>query len=141
METVDSGLEALITDAAAEEHRLVSSLEDTQANLDQVRSQLTAFRVTLAAYRAKQGNPPDAVDILERLAARSQSEGAVFLAEERGGIVKVTETRDMLVLAGKLASPKNSYAIVYNLLKNHDRFEPMGSATFRLKSNNGIHDP
>ncbi len=64
----------------------------------------------------------------------THKEAVDYIADKHGGRVKVGEAKHLLIEAGLVTgNPKYVYGHIYNMLKNDERYEPVGKGEFQKK--------
>ena len=118
--------------------------------LAQVEADMNAVERTLELYQdldaVDSGSPPAATPSVhyrpEDYDRMSQVQAIVVLAASKGGVVTVSDAKQMLVETGKTQS-KKPYSIATSIIiRRNDLFEWVGPGTYRLlthPNNQGHH--
>ncbi len=141
--------------------------ESLTTELAAVRQQLTAVQLTLQLVKGEQptnigfrelsatdrnqvddNGQPMLVPVVangwkEKLRGLKHLEALRRIAQGNGGLVKVTEARNIMISAGLITGkPRNATSHLYNIMDNSPLFEKHAPGTYRLvENNNQIDDP
>lgn len=78
-------------------------------------------------------SPPDNGEWASRLRGLTQYEALVRIAKDNGGVLRISDARDILIKAGlSKGSPRNVYGSIYNKLRLSDEFAWISEGTYRL---------
>lgn len=81
------------------------------------------------------------VDSPSRRKRKTQYDYLVDFAKSNGGVVRVSDARDMFVNLGITKSDQRTvYTNIHHLLRTSDEFEPSGRGEFSLKDYQNAHD-
>lgn len=131
MVTQDStltGVLNLIADLRAREKELKAELEDVQLNIEAVQR-------TSALLHKDHGLPaegPDLESAYEELRLMSYHQALVALAENRGGRIRVTGAKRILLEAGLMPSSKTAYQQLTARLVRSRRFVRVAPGEYEL---------
>ena len=115
---------------------MIGNLRQTQGTLRKeiqgVEDEIQGIELTIRALR-RTHNLPEPVQTRLNLASKSHKEAVFTIANQNGGILKVTEARRMMVAAGKFKTPKNGSAAIYSVFKrNPESWEWVAPGEYRL---------
>lgn len=79
---------------------------------------------------------------VRKLRGLSQSEAMLRIAEERDGVLRITEAKEILLGAKMIkGNPKHAYGHLVTLVKNSDLYDKVAPGTWRLRSTGSTDEP
>ncbi len=134
---------SLVTRLRTQEAELRAQYEGRLAEL---RGQVAAVQTTIdllghaqSAGESRRSEAPPPVPTNnwgKKLAGLKQLDALKVIAQENGGILRITEVRPIFISHGlSKGDPRHVYGHIYHILSDSDEFEFMGKGTgsFRLK--------
>jgi hypothetical protein len=128
------------TDAKGMLHDVVAKLkmkrDGLQKALAQTEAEIQAVETTLTLL-SQNGSRPDYLTAIAAERAydfkgKSQRECLIEIAKRNAGVLKVSEAKRILTLAGVLKKTRNAWGSVHTTLSRSKEFEKTGTGVFHL---------
>lgn len=120
---------------SALEERLKFKKTRLGQKLEEVERQLEAVKTTRALLnRGDEKETEDTQPLvpIRELQGMTQVQALVHIAKRNHNRIRIVDVRPLLARAGVMKVTKNSYNILYTVIKRSERFKPMGRGEYEL---------